>query len=658
MTQITQIKTQTFEMSSASIRVICGKLIGLWTEENACVRPDSPLRSIERAGDGMMSLVPTIRVLSDSLVNRIAAGEVVERPASVVKELVENSLDADARRIEVELIAGGRSLVRVTDDGCGMDPDDALLALERHATSKIGTDEDLLHIGTLGFRGEALPSIAAVSRFQILTAEDPAKGGVRVTVEGGRILGAEAAARARGTTIEVRDLFFNVPARRKFLRAPETELRHAQETLWGAALARPDVAFVLRHANRTLIDAPVVTDASRRLKDLWRRTDQVTRFEAKGAGGEVEGLVAPGGGRGRPTLTLLVNGRPVRDRLLVGAVLRVLRGGGSGFGGARVVIDLRLPPDHVDVNVHPAKAEVRFAHAGAVFALIERAVRQGVAASQGRVAVSQLDEGEPEGTGVAERGGGGYGELVRGRLPGGAPLFAHPAYDVDPEVGVDETAERLDAPISGHHAAKRSGAKSGPADTPFGRLIGQYRESFLLLEDGHGLVIVDQHVAHERVLYDRILRRLAEGEAPSQRLLTPRLLELGEAMTSAIPIVEDLLRQAGIEAEIFGPDTIRVSSVPPELEPEAVDKVVEEILDRATALDGVPERAAEELSEEIAASLSCRGAIKVNHQLSRQEQKALLEDLVTTDNPYRCPHGRPIILRLSQEEMERRLGRR
>jgi len=604
-----------------------------------------------------MSLVPTIRVLSDSLINRIAAGEVVERPASVVKELVENSLDADARRIEVELIAGGRSLVRVTDDGCGMDPDDALLALERHATSKIGTDEDLLHIGTLGFRGEALPSIAAVSRFQILTAEDPAKGGVRVTVEGGRILGAEAAARARGTTIEVRDLFFNVPARRKFLRAPETELRHAQETLWGAALARPDVAFVLRHANRTLIDAPVVTDASRRLKDLWRRADQVTRFEAKGAGGEVEGLVAPGGGRGRPTLTLLVNGRPVRDRLLVGAVLRVLRGGGSGFGGARVVIDLRLPPDHVDVNVHPAKAEVRFAHAGAVFALIERAVRQGVAASQGRVAVSQLDESE-EGTGVAERGGGGYGELVRGRLPGGAPLFAHPAYDVDPEVGFDETAERLDAPISGHHPAKRSGAKSGPADTPFGRLIGQYRESFLLLEDGHGLVIVDQHVAHERVLYDRILRRLAEGEAPSQRLLTPRLLELGEAMTSAIPIVEDLLRQAGIEAEIFGPDTIRVSSVPPELEPEAVDQVVEEILDRATALDGVPERAAEELSEEIAASLSCRGAIKVNHQLSRQEQKALLEDLVTTDNPYRCPHGRPIILRLSQEEMERRLGRR
>jgi DNA mismatch repair protein MutL len=201
----------------------------------------------------MMSLVPRIQVLPDELVNRIAAGEVVERPASVVKELVENSLDAGATRIEVDLTNGGRSLIRVTDDGCGMDPDDALLALERHATSKIRSADQLDHIATLGFRGEALPSIAAVSRFELLTSADPEVGGVRVTVDGGRILGADAAARARGTTVEVRDLFFNVPARRKFLRAPETELRHAQEGLWGAALARPDVAFTLRHGTRVLI---------------------------------------------------------------------------------------------------------------------------------------------------------------------------------------------------------------------------------------------------------------------------------------------------------------------------------------------------------------------------------------------------------------------
>jgi DNA mismatch repair protein MutL len=606
----------------------------------------------------MMSLVPRIRVLSDSLVNRIAAGEVVERPASVVKELVENSLDAEARRIEVELAAGGRSLVRVTDDGCGMDPDDALLALERHATSKIGSADDLQHIGSLGFRGEALPSIAAVSRFTLLTSDDPATGGVRVTVEGGRILGAEAAARARGTTVEVRDLFFNTPARRKFLRAPETELRHAQESLWGAALSRPDVAFFLRHGNRTLIDSTAAADPSARLKDLWRRTDRVIRFDATGAGGEVRGLLAPGGGRGRPSLVLLVNGRAVRDRLLVGAVMRVLRNAGGGFGGSRVVVDLRLPPDVVDVNVHPAKAEVRFAHSGAVFALVERALREGITASQGRVAVGGLEEGEVLPSGVADGPRGGYGEMVRAGLPDGPPLFSHPVYHTDPETGPGEHAGGSEVPDAGRHPPQGMGAKPAPADTPFGRLIGQYRDSFLLLEDNFGLAIVDQHVAHERVLYDRILHRLTADNAPSQRLLTPRLLEVGEAMTDALPAVERLLRRVGIEAEVFGPETIRVSSVPPEFEPEAVDQVIEEILDRATALDGVPERATEELSEELAASLSCRGAIKINHSLTPEEQRALLEDLVATDNPFRCPHGRPIILRLSQEEMERRLGRR
>jgi len=606
----------------------------------------------------MMSLVPRIRVLSDPLVNRIAAGEVVERPASVVKELVENSLDAAAQRVEVELAAGGRSLVRVTDDGCGMDPDDALLALERHATSKIGSVEDLGHISTLGFRGEALPSIAAVSKFMLLTAEDPAEGGVRVTVEGGRIFGAEAAARARGTTVEVRDLFFNTPARRKFLRAPETELRHAQETLWGAALARPDVAFILRHGNRTLIDAPAVADNSQRLRDVWRRTDRVTRFEAQGAGGEVRGLLAPGRGRGRPTLVLLVNGRAVRDRLLVGAVLRVLREGGGGYGGSRVIVDLRLPPETVDVNVHPAKAEVRFAHAGAVFGLVERALRDGVAASQGRIAVNRLEEGSLATGGVAEPSARSYAGIEGNAAAAGSPLFAHPVYGSDDE-GVIGGGADIETTVAQHHAESRaSGAKPGPADTPFGRLIGQYRDSFLLLEDDHGLVIVDQHVAHERVLYDRIHRRLEAGEAPSQRLLTPRLLEVGEAMTAVLSEAEELLLRVGIEAEAFGIDTVRVTSVPPELDPGAVDQVVEEILDRATALDGVPERAAEELEEELAASLSCRGAIKINHRLTRPEQHALLDDLFETDNPYRCPHGRPIILRLSQEEMERRLGRR
>jgi DNA mismatch repair protein MutL len=593
--------------------------------------------------------VTQIRILPDNLVNRIAAGEVVERPSSVIKELVENSLDAGATRIEVELVNGGRSRIRVSDDGCGMNADDALIALERHATSKISSPDDLDRIASLGFRGEALPSIAAVSRFELLTSDDPSEGGVRITVEGGRVLGADAAARARGTTIEVRDLFFNVPARRKFLHAPETELRHATEAVWGAALARLDVAFVVRHGRRTLMDVPPATDLAQRLRDLWSKADKVTRFAATVGGNEVEGLVAPGTGRGRPALTFLVNGRPVRDRLLVGAVLRVLRSTGTGFGGARVVVSLRMPPDQVDVNVHPAKTEVRFARGGAIFSLVERAVREGVAASHGQVPVRALDD---PGSMVTEPAGGGYGELLRSRREAGEPpLFAHPAYDGPP----GEAAVEFAPP---HGSAPRSGAKAGAADTPFGRLMGQYRESFLLLEDDYGLVIVDQHVAHERVLYDQILGRLEGATAPSQRLLEPLLIEVGDAAAASVDRVAPTLLKVGIDADVFGSDTVRLTSLPPELDADGARDLVTELLDRATSFDGVPERLATEVEEELAAGLSCRGAIKVNHRLTENEQRALLDDLAKTKNPYRCPHGRPIILRLSQDEMERRLGRR
>jgi DNA mismatch repair protein MutL len=600
--------------------------------------------------------VPRIRVLSDQIVNRIAAGEVVERPASVVKELVENSLDAGSERIEVELVQGGRSCVRVIDDGCGMDSDDALLALERHATSKITTDGDLDHIATLGFRGEALPSMAAVSRFILLTSSDPARGGVRVTVEGGRILGVDGASRARGTTVEVRDLFFNTPARRKFLRAPQTELRHAQEAVFGSALARPDVAFILRHGPRTLIEAPAVADPAQRLRELWRADDgPIHRFEGRGGGVEVWGLLAAGRGSGQPQLTVIVNGRPVRDRLLVAAVRRVLREAGPGLGGVRVALFVDLPPEAIDVNVHPAKAEVRFAHAGTVFSAVDRALRRGVTASQGRIAVRQVEVAG----GVAESPVPGYAGVDLPPEPttqvGG--LFPHPAYGVDATNG-EGAAAGATMMGRGAHAARPTGAKAGLPDTPFGRLIGQYRSSFLLLEDDWGLVIVDQHVAHERVLYDRIRGRLRGEDAPSQRLLEPILLDVGEAAAGALPSVRELLEQVGIEAEGFGSTTVRIAALPPETDGQSAGEIVEELLDRATSLDGVPEQVAEELSHELAAALSCRSAIKVNHSLTTDEQTALLKDLIETENPYRCPHGRPIVLRLSQEEMERRLGRR
>jgi DNA mismatch repair protein MutL len=595
-----------------------------------------------------------IRVLADDVVNRIAAGEVVERPASVVKELVENAVDAGAARIEVDLVAGGRSMVRVADDGGGMGEHDALLAIERHATSKLSSAEDLDTITTLGFRGEALPSIAAVSRFRLTSCADPEAGGVELRVDGGAVLGVEPCVRGRGTTVEVADLFFNTPARRKFLHAPETELRHAQEAVVAMSLARLDVAFAVRHGGRTLVDAPPTTDLDQRIRDAFKikSAGSCHRFDHEMGAMRAHGLIAPGRGSGRAKLTVLVNGRWVKDRLLVGAVYRVLRSAGSGFGGARIVLLLETPPESVDVNVHPAKAEVRFARSGAVFALVERAIRDGVAASHGTVDVRSVEH--PDRFDALSR----VSEPdLRSSAQQRPPLFPHPVYE-------STSAGSLDPPIAtaapklAQPSSQQGGARPGTADTPFGRLIGQYRESFILLEDRHGLVIVDQHVAHERVLYDRILRQLGGETAPSQRLLTPILAELGEALVGALPRVEGLLDKVGIEADVFGPDTVRIAALPPDLEPEAAEELVRDLLERATELDGVPERVAESLVEELAAALSCRAAIKINHRLVEQAQRGLLADLAAADDPYRCPHGRPIILRLSQEEMERRLGRR
>jgi DNA mismatch repair protein MutL len=314
-----------------------------------------------------------------------------------------------------------------------------------------------------------------------------------------------------------------------------------------------------------------------------------------------------------------------------------------------VVLAVELPPEAVDVNVHPAKVEVRFARSGSVVALAERAVRSAIAASEGEVEVRHVDTiGAPHR--VAAPGGGGYGDQTPASAA--ASLFAHPAYDLAGDEG-DTVVGRLQPP----HRSPRP-LPGGQADTPFGRLIGQYRDSFLLVEDDQGLMVVDQHVAHERVLYEQIRRRLDGETAPSQRLLEPLVFEVDEALAAAVERVQELLARAGIEADVFGTDTVRLAATPPDLPPDEARGLVIELLERAAGLDADPTRVTERLSEELAASLSCRAAIKVNHRLNAHAQRALLADLAATDNPYRCPHGRPIVLRLSQEEMERRLGRR
>ncbi len=607
-----------------------------------------------------------IRILPDQVVNRIAAGEVVERPSSVVKELVENALDAEATRVEVELAAGGRSLVRVLDDGLGMGEDDAVLALERHATSKLSSAADLEHISTLGFRGEALPSIAAVSRFRMSSCADPAEGGVEIVVEGGRMLGVEGCARGRGTTVEVRDLFFNTPARRKFLRAPETELRHAQDAIMAMALARPDVGFTLRHGSRVLVEAPPATDLERRLHDLLRRRghNTVHRFEAEGGGMRAWGLLAPGGGSGRPQLTLLVNGRWVRDRLLVGAVNRVLRAAGSGYGGSRVVLLLSAPPDVVDVNVHPAKAEVRFARSGAVFGLVERALRGVIVAGHGEVPVRRFD-GPP----VGPQAGGpawvsdtpaDYGATQApwaAATPGGS-LFGHPVYAA-PEGGSDQVengdGQRLAQPMRGRHTAgARAGGRRYALRAPHRPVPRIVLVVGRRLWPGHRRSACRPRAGALRTDSAPVAGRTGAGSGPFE----PSPDRRGRTAGGRFAANYGLLAQVGLEVDLFGPETIRVTSHPPDLDTEAAGQLVTEMLNRATDLDGVPERVGETLREELAAGLSCRAAVKVNDRLAEVEQRALLGDLAATADPYRCPHGRPIILRLSQEEMERRLGRR
>jgi len=571
--------------------------------------------------------VPRIRVLSDALVNQIAAGEVVERPASVVKELVENSLDAGARRVAVTLAAGGRDRVEVADDGCGMERDDVLLALERHATSKIAAAADLDAIGTLGFRGEALPSIAAASRLTLESAAEDG-GGTRVEVDFGAIVAVRPHARPRGTRVVVADLFGRLPARRKFLRTEATELRHAMTVLTGLAFARPSVALSLVHNGRTLLDLPAAATFSRRLPDLvgvQRAREAVEIAHAPGALAVAGFLLPP---RGPREIVVAVNGRPLRDRLLIMAISRALRGP-AGVAEADAFVAVELPGDAVDVNVHPTKAEVRFADPGRVIAAVTAAIVAARTASHGPAPIRR----------VVTLGAPPPAEVWPAAHPAASrPLFERP--------GVGETAARPDRwPAAGPDPA--------PAPPPLaGRLIGQYRDTYLLLEDAEGLLLVDQHAAHERVLYERLL---AQSEsAAAQRLVVPEVIELSPTHAAVAAEVGDELRRLGLDLELVSGNSARVHAVPVALPAAPAGRLAASLLDDLAggAAPGATVR------ERTAASLSCRAAIKKNRPLAPAEAERLLRDLATCREAHRCPHGRPIVVRLPHAEIERRIGRR
>ena len=622
-----------------------------------------------------VSFVPaTIRLLPDALISQIAAGEVVERPASVVKELLENALDAGAGDLAIDLEAGGRRLVRVADDGQGMGRDDALLAFDRHATSKIAAFEDLLRVATLGFRGEALAAIAAVSRVELITA-DASGEGWRVRIEGGRVLSAEPAARPRGTTVAVGSLFFNVPARRKFLKVPGTELRRAVEVVQGYCLARPQARFTLRHEGRTLLAAPPAGVGAEgqleRIRQLFgdELAGELVELPAGVRRAEtVRGFVGkPGTARGR-RLFLFVNGRLLRDRALLAAFYGAVREEWKIEEAPALFLFLDVPPEDVDVNVHPQKAEVRFRDPG--FAeRVRESLRRGLRAARGEAAAPLRALGSLPAPPSWEGAGG----LPRwGSAPGGAAAdeAGVPALVGEPAAGWPEAggATPFAAPLVAgvarlaepHLAPSRPVPLSGAGRRSL-RLLGQYKGALLLLEAPEALLLLDQHAAHERILYERLAASLAAGRPAVQRLLEPRLLSLGPAEGMRLGELAPVLDEVGFLLEPLSGNDVALHGIPAALDLEDAERMLLALASEEAADAGrlpAPAALRGRLLDELAASGACRAAIKIHRPLALEEMQRLVSDLLACADPFSCPHGRPTLLEMRDAELERRFARR
>ena len=651
-----------------------------------------------------------IRILSDQVANQIAAGEVVERPASVVKELLENALDAGATRIRVEVEAGGRKLIRIVDNGHGMGRDDALLAFERHATSKLRSSDDLLHIATLGFRGEALPSIASVARVSLETRLAEDEVGTALEIAGGNLLRVEDAGLPPGTTLAVRDLFFNTPARRKFLRSEQTELGHVAALVTHYALAHPGKHFELHSATQALVIAPAVANAGERLYQIfgrevfdslipvaaeidftraglpepppWKRDED---YEAPEPGlVRITGFVSKPDLQklNRNSIYIFANGRLIRDRLILHALTEAYRNIIPPTSFPVVLLFLELPPQELDVNVHPAKTEVRFRQSAFVHDFVRDSVRtalmkarpaasffsalhSGPTASESLTVdvsplpgidqpvydpLAGLHELGPQSEGAVEPGDVASFELSARPVPPspGRLGFAGPGM----AVGYDEPALAAEADLVDTVAHTPPPTLNSLASL---RPLGQLRDSFILATNEEGLWIVDQHVAHERVLFEKILREREVERVQRQRLLMPVLIELlPEQMITFATIAEELERN-GFEAEPFGPRTLAVKATPVGLEGRELERMLEEVL-------GVAEREQQAENEEarrtrIAASIACHAAIKINTPLEPAKIDWLLAELAKTEHPTSCPHGRPIALRYSLKDIQKAFGR-
>jgi DNA mismatch repair protein MutL len=627
----------------------------------------------------MMSAAPIIRRLPETLVNRIAAGEVVERPASAVKELVENAIDAGAGRIEVVIRDGGQTAITVTDDGRGMTPDEIDLALERHATSKL-PDDDLMGVTTLGFRGEALPSMAAVARMTITSRPPDADQAWSISVEGGRKAKPQPAAHPVGTRVDVRDLFYATPARLKFLKTARTEQNHVVETLNRLAMAHPEIAFVLTDGSRDLIRLNAVAPrlgedtADARLERLAGIMGRQFAENAMTIEAEREGIRLTGHA-GVPTLNrgnaamqfLFVNGRPVRDRLLLGAVRGAYREFLASDRHPLLALFLDVPSDSVDVNVHPAKTEVRFREAGVVRGLIVSALKHALAEAGHRA--STTVSGQALGAFRPAAGPGGPLPLGRGGGYGGyAPARAHGLSDVyAPLPDLDRTPQARmtedwggglsDGPQAPYAPPPGAPPAEYPqSEFPLGVARAQVHATYVIAQTEDGLVIVDQHAAHERLTQEKIKAALAGGGVNRQMLLIPEVVELEEPAVDRLLSRADELAEMGLVIEGFGPGAVVVRETPALLGEMDVQGVIRDLADDLAEYGETI--ALSERIGDVCATMACHGSIRAGRRLNAEEMNRLLREMEATPHSGQCSHGRPTYVELKLADIEKLFGRR
>ncbi len=579
-----------------------------------------------------------IRPLPPEIAQKIAAGEVIERPFSVVKELIENSLDAGATRIKVEIKEGGKKLIRVEDNGCGLSPEDVALCFERHATSKISSVDDLEKIATLGFRGEALASIATVSRLVLKSSEG--QGGIKVEREAGRLVRISEGAYPRGTSVEVRDLFFNLPARQKFLRSAQTELTHIARYLTTIALAFPEVGFFLQHGERELLNCPAVSTRRERFYQLFGGEALSQLLEINWEEGEykISGFISrpPLGQKERYRQFFYVNCRPVRDRLIAAVLQQAFKGWLEKGDFPEAYIFLSLPYEEVDVNVHPAKAEVRFRNSLRVFQLILGSVKDALEKEAAAKKISFVQEKKASLAIPSE-------EMARAAKKVAEDAFP-PSWQEKRELS---SFSLLDKAELEEKREEESGGKEGEWS-----VLGQYLNLYIIVAERNSLLIIDQHNAHERILFEKYLELNKNRQWISRPSLFPLVLDLNSVELVRLEEIKSNLLEMGFELENLGGRSISLRSFPDFLEEEEARQVILGWL-QETSSPGDPAH----YRERLLATMACRTAVKAGSPLTREKMEFLVAELRRTQNPYLCPHGRPIILRLERREIEKGLKR-